>query len=145
MMFTAQDLEDIRRNGVTPQDVESQLRYFSTGFPPLDITGPAVPGNGIVCFDSQQQLDLAKRYDEWNGSRVKFVPASGAATRMFKDLFQARDILAVEGNKALSGPVEGFFSRMSEFAFYPLLAGLKDARGQTETLTQLLEEGLGFI
>ena len=146
-MFTAQDLEYIRRKGLTPQDVESQLRYFSTGFPPLDITGPAVPGNGIVCFDSQQQRDLAKRYDEWNGSRVKFVPASGAATRMFKDLFQARDILAVEGNKALSGPVEGFFSRMSEFAFYPLLAGLKghDPGDRLKTLTQLLEkEGLGF-
>jgi hypothetical protein len=103
-MFTAKDKETISSKGLTLEDVEKQLRYFRQGFPPLDILGPAVPGNGITCFSKEEQNRYAGIYDAWNGSRIKFVPASGAASRMFMDLFKARELLQ-SGNQA-EYPVE---------------------------------------
>ena len=52
-MFTEQDIQTIERKGLTLKDAETHLHYFSAGFPPLDISGPAVPGNGIVQLDGQ--------------------------------------------------------------------------------------------
>lgn len=142
-MFTKEDLLTIERKGQTLKNIEAHLRFFSTGFPPLDIAGPAVPGNGIVQLDAQQQEDLIKRYDEWNGSRIKFVPASGAASRMFKDLFEARDLLEKDRNALLPEQLNDFFKRLPEFAFYPMLSGLKgfDPKNRYGILSLILDRG----
>ncbi len=146
-MFTRKDQEFIEHNGLTPYAVESQLQIFSEGIPPLDIIGPAVPGNGIVCLDKQQQDKLVERFDSWNGSRIKFVPASGAASRMFKDLFSAVETLRNDKQAVLSEPVHTFFRHLNEFAFYPILSGMKgfDPSHPLKILQLLLEEeGLNY-
>ena len=146
-MFTTEDLLTIERKGITLKDIETHLKFFSTGFPPLDIAGPAVPGKGIVQLDGQQQEELIKRYNEWNGSRIKFVPASGAASRMFKDLFEARDLLEKDRNAVLPDVLNNFFERLPEFAFYPILSGLKefDPKDRYGILSLILERnGLNY-
>ena len=146
-MFTKEDFLTIERKGQTLKNIEAHLRFFSTGFPPLDITGPAVPGDGIVQLNAQQQEDLIKRYDQWNGSRIKFVPASGAASRMFKDIFEARALLEKDRNAVLPDQVNVFFKRLAEFAFYPRLAGLKGfyPKDRYGILSLILDrEGLNF-
>ncbi|MFY9364265.1 MAG: DUF4301 family protein [Bacteroidales bacterium] len=120
-MFTQQDKKAIKKRGLTLTEVEKQLQSFRKGFPPLDILGPATPGNGITCLTAEEQQKFAALYDSWKGSRVKFVPASGAASRMFSDLFQARETLHAGNEQALSIHAKLFFSSLREFAFYPIL------------------------
>lgn len=89
-MFTARDLEQIRLRGMTPEQVEKQLENFRKGFPPADLVSPAVRGDGIHVFNEEQIQQLQDYYHQ-NLSQydiIKFVPASGAATRMFKHLFE---------------------------------------------------------
>lgn len=146
-MFTKEDLAFIERNGLTLNDIETQLHIFSRGIPPLDIIGPAVPGNGIVCLDKAQQEELVTRYDQWNGSRIKFVPASGAASRMFKDLFAAAGMLRDNEKAELPEAAHTFFKHLREFAFYPQLSQLRgfDPDSPGKVLSLLLEkEGLNY-
>ena len=146
-MFTKKDQEFIERNGLTLSDIESQLHIFSRGIPPLDIIGPAVPGDGIVCLDKAEQEELVARYELWNGSRIKFVPASGAASRMFKDLFTAAGMLGDNEKTKLPEAAHTFFKLLREFAFYPQLSRLSgfDPGDPLKILTLLLgDEGLNY-
>ncbi|WP_332914009.1 DUF4301 family protein [Algoriphagus boritolerans] len=79
----------ILAQGMNPDTVDQQIQYFKTGFPFLKITAPATPGNGIKVLTETELAHFTQNYSE-KASKidvVKFVPASGAASRMFKDLF----------------------------------------------------------
>ena len=88
-MFTEQDTACIRAHGLTPEAVERQLENFRRGFPFLKVVRAAAPGDGILVPAPQEVAAAVRRYDEAAARLgiVKFVPASGAATRMFKELF----------------------------------------------------------
>jgi len=88
-MFNKEDLELFKAKGIMPDKVEVQLENFRKGFPFIHLDAPATPGNGIIQLSDQ---DIEKYTQIYEDSRsqlgiVKFVPASGAATRMFKELF----------------------------------------------------------
>ena len=93
-MLTQQDLKQLSQKGITQEKLESQLNSFKTGFPFLRLKGAAAVGNGIIAPDDEQHR---KYVDAWNKYKaqgrviVKFVPASGAASRMFKDMFAFLD------------------------------------------------------
>lgn len=77
--------------GISPEAAQAQLDRFQTGFPYLEIADAARPGEGIEVLDEQQQAAAVARWEQFlaDGGRVtKFVPASGAASRMFKALFE---------------------------------------------------------
>ena len=89
-MLSPKDLEQIERKGISEQQIEKQLEEFKTGFPFLKLDAAASIGNGIIATSAED----VKRYTEaWNAYKaegkkiVKFVPASGAASRMFKNMF----------------------------------------------------------
>jgi len=111
-------------HGVTAEQVAQQLHYFKTGFPFLDVVAPAQVGAGIHQLGQNEQDTLLARYEAWRGSVVKFVPASGAATRMFKELYEAKELLDKDAQAPLSGAAATFFDSLREFAFYPLLKAL---------------------
>lgn len=93
-MFRPQDIKLLQERGITPEAAEAQLKRFETGFPFLTITAAARPGNGImVLTDNEKENALArwKQYLDDGGEVFKFVPASGAASRMFKALFEFVD------------------------------------------------------
>ena len=85
--FTPNDITQIQNHGLNVEVVHGQLNDFIAGFPYADIVRPAVIGDGVrkMLGDEYGAYYDAHR-DEYN--IVKFVPASGAATRMFKDLFE---------------------------------------------------------
>ena len=85
--FTPNDIAQIQNHGLNVEVVHGQLNDFIAGFPYADIVRPAVIGDGVrkMLGDEYGAYYDAHR-DEYN--IVKFVPASGAATRMFKDLFE---------------------------------------------------------
>lgn len=88
-MLLSKDVEAIRSLGMDVAAVEKQLERFKEGYPFLDIVRPASVGDGIERLDAGMLEAAAQRYDASRPSLcvVKFVPASGAATRMFKDLY----------------------------------------------------------
>jgi hypothetical protein len=111
-MFSVSDIQQLRRSGVDPAAAAQQIENFRHGFPYMPVIAPATAGKGIVVVSGEVQTELVNMFDEWGGSRLKFVPASGAATRMFKSLYELRDA-------GKTSPEIGiFFERLTDFAFY---------------------------
>lgn len=89
MIFSDKDVKQIKNHGLSLDEVNTQIENFNTGFPFLDIVKPAVAGDGVIkCspLDCERYIDTYEKY-ALSHKIMKFVPASGAATRMFKDLF----------------------------------------------------------
>ncbi len=119
-MFTQKDLAQLTSRNIEPARVEEQLEAFRTGFPYLTIDRAAVVADGIVKLDPEKAVEQAAMYGK-SVCRLtveKFVPASGAASRMFKDLYEY-----VGENKA-STMIETVLSGLEKFAFYEDLAAL---------------------
>ena len=118
-MFTAKDLQEIRQRGSDPRTVEKQTGYFKKGFPWMKIVGPATPERGITVL-SEAEADEAVRYADTASiaRKCKFVPASGAASRMFKDIFAGLEKL--ESGEDLPAEAAGskLAARVKDFAFY---------------------------
>ena len=101
-MFRKEDIVQIERRGASVKTVEEQVERFKKGFPWLKIVAPATPQRGIEVLDEAGAEAAVKYYDEASiDGKCKFVPASGAASRMFKDLFGGLD--ALNAGKELSG------------------------------------------
>ncbi|MDE6487543.1 MAG: DUF4301 family protein [Muribaculaceae bacterium] len=93
-MLTEKDLEGLRKRGITTEQFDSQMQRFATGFPYLKLQGSARPDAGIHVLDEAEQESAIGRWERFladGGRAAKFVPASGAASRMFKALFAFAD------------------------------------------------------
>lgn len=116
-MYTEQDLDLLKRKGISRDQIESQLECFKKGFPYLEIVSAALLGNGILKLDEKEEIFYQHKWDEYlkSGKTVaKFVPASGAASRMFKDLFSFYNSdQSIPTNEF----VIAFFNRINEFPF----------------------------
>ncbi len=117
-MFTKEDLAQIQNRGSDLAVVEKQVENFQTGFPFLEVIKAATVGDGIIRLN-QDDIDQAISHYRAQLSKlkvVKFVPASGAASRMFKALFAFMD--EFDGSQTPEGALADFFSRIQDFAFY---------------------------
>ena len=122
-MFTPSDLAQLEARGISTEKAEKQLQSFATGYPELDIVSAASVGNGILNpteEDIDRYVKAWKDYLDEGHTILKFVPASGAASRMFKDLFEY-----LETGKKTSF-IEKFLSEKDRFAFGPQLAGMDE-------------------
>jgi hypothetical protein len=149
-MFIEKDLQQIQGRGSDPTVVEEQIQYFVNGFPFLHLSKAATVGDGIIRLTDEQIGEVIKEFDKSSSegeiALLKFVPASGAATRMFKSLFS----FLQEDKKDKS--VEEFFARLTEFAFYEDLKVCLAADGIDITATDektivayfLNNKGLGY-
>ena len=128
--LTANDLQQLQQKGITQEKLQQQLRDFKTGFPFARLVAPALKGHGVLSLSPQEQEHYRKLYREQaaNNKILKFVPASGAATRMFKNLYAYYESLkdyrnATHQDKApenieLKPDVQEFFDRLPDFAYY---------------------------
>ncbi len=94
MNLTDSDLKTLAERGIRPEQLQSQVDRFVTGFPYLKIHDSARPGEGITVLSENDETRAVERWESYlaDGGRVcKFVPASGAASRMFKSLFSFVD------------------------------------------------------
>ncbi|MEE0234941.1 MAG: DUF4301 family protein [Bacteroidales bacterium] len=149
-MFTKEDIAQIEQRGSSVQTAEQQVERFKQGFPWMKIVAPATPERGIQVLDEAAVEAAAKYYDgaKING-KCKFVPASGAASRMFKDLFSGLDALKAGKELADDAPAAKFVDQIQGFAFYtPELFGEQTCRcpeyRQSVLSKTLTEEGLGY-
>jgi len=92
-MLQSGDLIQIKAKDIDQNVLERQMDHFIQGFPFILLAKPATLHDGILCFTDERQKFLIEYYDQnsLNQQVIKFVPASGAASRMFKHLFEFRE------------------------------------------------------
>ena len=138
-MFTQSDLEQLSARGISLKQAEAQLDSFRTGFPALDIVSAATVGQGIMRVENKEQCDaFLKCWEEYladaSHTILKFVPASGAASRMFKDLFAFVD-------SGVETPfIQTFIKGLDNFAFAGELKKRAEGKGHRELVRILLED-----
>ncbi|MDP1621603.1 MAG: DUF4301 family protein [Bacteroidales bacterium] len=145
-MFNQQDLVQIAGKGIHLQVIQKQIECFIKGFPFIRLVRPAVAGDGIIRFEDSQLNFYTEYFDDKLPELkiVKFVPASGAASRMFKHLFEFRekftptdDGMALFLSDQSFNSVYHFITHIKQIAFYNDLAARVANSGGT--LDQLLE------
>lgn len=122
-MFSEADITQIASKGIELDKVKAQLARFEMGFPFAKIAKPATTEDGIKVLTPQQVDNYRKKYEQAAIDVLKFVPASGAATRMFKSLFAfLEDFEGTENSFETISREEKkigrFFQHIDEFAFY---------------------------
>lgn len=140
-MFTEQDLKQIAAHGLTVEAVERQIENFRRGFPSLQVVSAASPADGIVVLTAEQAAAYAAKYEGRDASVTvaKFVPASGAATRMFKELFEF-----VNEDKRGKG-IDTLLQNIEKFAFYPELKEVvADFSDEKAVVSAIIKQGLGY-
>lgn len=157
-MLSEQDLKQISQRGISEEQINNQLNQFKTGFPFLRLEGAAAVGRGIVAPTDEERKQYVSAWQEYlkgEGRRVvKFVPASGAASRMFKNMFAFVD---ADYDEPTTDFEKKFFSEIEKFAFYEALnevclknegKNIKDllANGQYKAVAanMLKKEGLNY-
>lgn len=148
-MLTRKDIEQIESRGISTESVESQIERFKKGFPWMKIVAPATPGRGILVLDKAGEDEAAAYCDSARiAGKSKFVPASGAASRMFKDIFAGLAVLESGQDVETGSPVSKLASEITRFAFWDEgLFGLpEDTREYRLKAAFILlkPEGLGY-
>lgn len=146
--LTDADLAQLREHGVPPEEAERQLALLAAPPPPPELVAPCTAGDGVVRlgeagFDART-TELADRFDAARlaGRVTKLVPASGAASRMFRTLlpwvaFAGNPVAASKemSRRAVAGdPAAGdgvrFLSELPSFPFYGELREALAREGQ---------------
>lgn len=117
-MISEKDQEMLKYKGISEEKLTAQLACFRTGFPYLRLAGAASTKRGILAPAPREQRSYLRAWTQYlqGGARVvKFVPASGAASRMFKNVFAFLD-----GSDEVPQDdfMRQFFGNVHKFAFY---------------------------
>lgn len=156
-MFTEKDKQQLSERGITEEQANHQLEQIAQGFPFLKLEAAASIGHGIMSPDMMEREKYIENWNEYKamGHKVmKFVPASGAASRMFKNLFA---FLNGSYDEPQTDFEKDFFAHINHFAFKKELcekckqntgAGIKtllEEKRYKEIVANLLEEqGLNY-
>ena len=158
--LSPKDLEQLDSKGISKEKVANQIQTFKEGIPFVQLSQAAVVGNGILRFSEKEQLDLLQYFEDNRKELdlLKFVPASGAASRMFKAMFNFLDSYD-PSKENLSDYIERtgdtdakkFTEHLSDFPFYELImsriedkASNKDEEVYLFVKEMLSEEGLNY-
>lgn len=141
MSFSEKDLKQIAQRGSDITVINEQIENFKSGFPFMKVNRAATINDGMIRLEQDaidQYIGLFEK-ESLKKRLLKFVPASGAASRMFKSLYSAKD----EGKSDKS--VDEFFNRLKDFAFYKSLGQYISGNENQQTLEALLTaKGLDY-
>lgn len=122
IVFTEADLQSLAERHITPEQAEQQVASMQRGFPYLHILASASLEQGILHVDSADEARYMDLWEEYlhsgKASVFKMVPASGAASRMFKMLFS---FLEAPYSEPQTPAEKQFFEEINHFAFYERL------------------------
>lgn len=139
-MFNQADLDYLKTKGISQQEAEAQLQRFATGFPYLKLVDTATVGHGIIKLTHEESTQAVERWQKFladGGHACKFVPASGAASRMFKAMFSFLD--GAQDVPEAGSAVAEVVNNIHKFAFYPSLDNATRERFN-KSVDQLIEE-----
>ncbi len=155
-MFSNNDKKLIENRGSELHTVLGQIENFKKGFPYLRIIDAATVGNGIIRLNNPELEKAEELYEEMvaDGIRpLKFIPASGAASRMFKDLYEALESIKdsvsnKEGSLTIKGANE-YIAGFDKFAFSDELKAVIEKSGmplndKNKIEFLLTEKGLNY-
>ena len=137
--MNSQDKSLLKEKGISEEQVNNQLRRFDLGFPFLKISQAASVEYGILRLDDTQIQSAIHSWDNYLSNKhriVKFVPASGAASRMFKDLFAFLEATYDEPTTSFE---QSFFKGLKDFSFYTALNRVCEVQLE-KSIVQLLDE-----
>ncbi|MCK0161462.1 DUF4301 family protein [Allomuricauda sp. F6463D] len=158
--LSSKDLEQLDSKGISKEKVNTQIQTFKEGIPFVQLFQAAVVGNGILRFSKKEQLELIQYFENNRGSLelLKFVPASGAASRMFKAMFNfldsynsSKEKLSEYIERTGDKDVQEFTENLVKFPFYELI--MEKIRGKTASKDEeaylfvkemLTENGLNY-
>ena len=151
------DKEQRWPQGINASLLAQQLKQFQKGFPFAKLIKPAKISEGIIRLTATQKKELRALYEQRGKAKkkVKFTPASGAATRMFKGLFEYLSEVNQYGGKEkdrhlLTDQAAQFLNHLSQFPFYKTLKAGLIKKGifeevPKEVIRELLQEkGLNY-
>ncbi len=164
VMLTEKDIKQIDTKGITADQVDAQVARIKNGMSFSNLVAAATIGQGIERFSKDDIQDFIESYESKKDdlSTLKFVPASGAATRMFKFLFQflkqynPNESIKDYANKHNDALIETFFDNLETFPFYKqVVEKANDINSDFDTLpegekylefvkTMLDEDGLNY-
>jgi hypothetical protein len=158
--LSPKDLEQLDSKGISKEKVANQIQTFKEGIPFVHLSQAAVVGNGILRFSEKEQLDLLQYFEDHRGSLelLKFVPASGAASRMFKAMFNfldsydpSKEKLSEYIDRTGDTDAQKFTDNLSDFPFYDVImariegiASNKDEEAYLFVKEMLQESGLDY-
>jgi len=130
-VLSERDIDEIQRHGLTPEQAARQIEIFKKGAPSARLARPSVIGDGVTRLDEDRIETLISVFEtaQHRGRASKMTPASGAASRMFKDLFAAQDALKAGSSADDNRGLKKFLDGLDRFAFYPDLKTLMSQRG----------------
>ncbi len=142
-MLTPHDRLELARRGISASQVEAQLQRLRHGVPPITIIRPCRLNDGIIQLHPeqfshyQQQFETARQADRVS----KFIPASGAATRMFNDLLkflseEASNVSTSNDAQAIPHAVDQAWKRLQDFPFIPDLEAYLHGQGKAPPVSQ---------
>lgn len=140
-MFTRDEITQIEAHGLSVAQVEQQIENFRAGFPALPVVRAAAGGDGVQQLSTEEIAEAEARYDSRRKElrTIKFVPASGAATRMFKELFEY-----VNDDKRTPG-IDRLIINLEKLAFFAELAKyLKPQIDDKDVVRNIIIDGLGY-
>ncbi len=118
-LFSEKDLEELSERGISQEEASRQVESIRSGFPFLEIIAPASLERGIIRIERDEEVNYMNIWQEYlnqaEASVCKFVPASGAASRMFKMLYT---FLEGEESEPKEEAVQKFFEQLANFPFY---------------------------
>lgn len=122
IQLTEHDEKQLREKGITKEKMLDHINTFKEGIPFVTLKNAAVIGNGILKFSSKEEKELINLYDARlkDLDILKFVPASGAASRMFKALFNFLDVYNPD-----SESLEAYLKRTNDKDIKVLSEGLE--------------------
>lgn len=133
MKYTKEDIRQLKSRGMKSETIDAQLADFQKGFTPVTLTEPATVGNGILQITAEEGDRLVALYEQAapHTDILKMVPASGSATRMFKELFAFADSYKGSVEEFLQlvqqkqpGSMHDFFLKLDELPFYTRLSDI---------------------
>ena len=130
-MLSKKDLEQLSKKGITELQFETQMENFQKGFPFANLAGAATVGDGIVSLSLADAEEYAKIFEDESQhlSMVKFIPASGAASRMFKDLIDLENLYDDSADKKSFSGIVKCIESIDKFAFYSELESVLKKNG----------------
>ena len=141
-MLSTSERAQIEKVGISESDIKKQLLNFRNGIKPILLIKAAAIKDGISHFEKEKEEELIQLYRRFKDSLdvVKFVPASGAATRMFKYLFEGLDV--IENGGDFSEHLISFITQIKEYPFYKQLSQVSVNEGLAINLESFSENPL---
>ena len=122
-IFNKNDIKQIQEKGISLENIQQQLDFFKNGIAKINLEKSATINDGIILFSSEEKDKLCRFFDENKSKKEikKFVPASGAASRMFKFLSEFLSEFDFE-----KGSINAYINHKKEHDLPVFLVGLKN-------------------